>query len=689
MRYDQQTYQRGLSAALLGGAVQLAVALILLVLGLWLGSRVVIAATWHAFGGLGIWIMLAVIYQQYRMVRLEALEADELRQTQGADSSIFESAADELTLAQRRLERLQTWGLPIISLLTAGYLIVAGAWLALAHRPLLGADAMVRDTLDPDPLLAMIVGAPAIERPGFVLALLMGLWFLTFVIARYFAGMTRQSEWSLLRGGAGYLMGSSILAVVLAIGYGLLFLPSAVVLKYLAVAIPLLMVLLGAEMAINLVLNIYRPRKPGQMPKPAFDSRLLSLLTTPESIARSINEALNYQFGFEVSRSWFWQLFSRAFGYLVLLGMAVLIGLSMLVIVEPDQQAVVTRFGSLTGEPLEPGLHVKAPWPFATATRYNVTGIRQIRIGSAEAGLRPGVPILWTNEHHQGKPIHLITAAPAHVDQEDDARAAAPSISLVNTEVFIHYRIGDVMQYTRSATDPDARLAAMGERLLGRYLLRRDVDAWVGPARQQAGRELREQLQRLVDQENLGLEIVDVPVASIHPPQTVADAFHLTVIAEQEKQSAIEIARREATQMLASAAGTVDQAEQISAAAAQLERLRADGAPAEQIARQARQVEQLVFNAGGDAAQRLAQARAERWDKENVERGQVALYQAQLLAFRQARDYYKLRTYLNALAESLDGARKFVLLADRDRLILRGDLTDLGPGLNIDFDAEQ
>ena len=688
MKLDQQTYQRGISASLLGLSIQIVVATILLVVGLWLKSDVVLAATWHAFGGVGIWLVLAVIYQQFRLTRLEELEADELRRTHGAQSSIFETGAAEFSVAKRRLERLQRWGLPLISLLTGGYLIGVGIWQLTGNLALLGADALVQDTLDIDPLQKRIAGEAALESPGLVLAFLVGLWFLTFVVSRYIAGMGKQKEWSLLRGGSGYLMGNSIIAVVLAVGYALLFVPTSVVLKYLAVGIPGFMIGIGIEMLINLVLNVYRPRKLGVLPKPAFDSRLLSLLTTPESIAKSINEALNYQFGFEVSRSWFWRLFSGAFGYLVIMGGLVLMGLSSLVIVEPQQQAVVMKFGSISDQVLDPGLHFKAPWPFATVQRYDVTTVREIRIGGAEQGLKEGVPILWNNEHYEGKPMHHMVASPQTQSSGHD-EARAPSISLVNSEVFIQYRIANLLDYLNSSDDADTLLRVMGERLLSQYLLHRDLDQWVGPARRKASLELRDRLQAVADEHQLGIEVVAMPVASIHPPQPVAEAFHLTVIAQQEKVSEIEKARRDAIKRLATAAGSVEKADAIAQAVADLENLTAAGASAEQVDQKAIDVEQLVLEAGGEAAQMLAEARADRWNKENTERGQVALYKSELQAFAQAKQYYKLRAYLNAVSESLKGARKFVLLADRDRLILRGNLTDMNAGFaDLQFDKE-
>ncbi|MFA7238326.1 MAG: SPFH domain-containing protein, partial [Phycisphaeraceae bacterium] len=411
---DQQTFSRGVTASLLGFGVQLLIAAVFGVLALWLRGAVLTIAAWQAIGGLALWLALAVVYQQHKLERIESLEADELAARHGEQSSIFQTTADDLSLARRRVQRLHRWGLPLVSLLTSAYLLAMGAWLFKLYLPLLHAPPLVKDSLGIDPLQVRLIGIDGMARWRLICVVAAGLAFVAFLVCRYLAGMAKLRDWSLLRGGAGYMMGTSLTGVTLAVGYALLFAPTSVVIKYLAVILPGVMFAIGLEIVLNLVLDFYRPRKADQPHRAAFDSRLLSLLTAPESIARTINETINYQFGFEVTRSWFWQLFSKAFGYLIMLGAAVLIAVSSMMIVEPHEQAVVTRFGQVTGQPLAQGLHWKLPWPIESVQRVNVTGIRQIVVGSLEqaSDLKSGIPILWANEHYNTKPTYLLVAPP-------------------------------------------------------------------------------------------------------------------------------------------------------------------------------------------------------------------------------------------------------------------------------------
>lgn len=679
MSQDQQTYQRAVNASLVGLAIQVVVALVLLLLALRMDGQVLLTATWYAFGGVLLWVILAIVHQQHKLERIEAIEADALAQRHGTDSSIFQTSAEDLSVARRRLRRLEKWALPIVSLLTATYLIGVGAWQWLANAHLLAAQDLETDSIrsQRDPKLEALAGELGLDQPGIVLALLIGLAFVMFVVSRYLAGMAKVKQWQMLRGGAGYLMGVALVAVVIAVGYGLLLLPTPVsaVLRFMVVIVPVIMIAVGAEIALNLLLDVYRPRKPGDMPRPAFDSRLLSFLTSPESIARSINEAINYQFGFEITQSWFWQLFTKALPSLALISAAVLIALSSLVFVAEGEQAVVTRFGRLDPEPLGPGVYLKAPWPMASAQRYEVDRIQQIALGN-DIELKADTPILWGNAHYEGKaPEPLIVATRPSDDEQADAaaeRSQTPSVALINAEVVLQYRVRDLVAYLTHNHQPVERLRTLGDRELSRYLLSKDIDQWMSASRREAAEELRQRIQAEADAAQLGVEVVGVSVASLHPPQTVADAFHEVVKAEQQRQITIEQARAEAIATMAEAAGTTGEAESI---AEMINRARS-------LTGQARaelelEIERAVGEAGGEAAEVLAEAKADRWVYENGERAAVLDYQQDLLPYRAAPEVYRLRAHLQTLIDGFAEARVYAILADPERFTVRMSLENI------------
>ena len=107
------------------------------------------------------------------------------------------------------------------------------------------------------------------------------------------------------------MVGNTILLSSIAVGLVFRFFDNDAILIWVCWAIPFFMIAVSAEILVNFALNLYRPRIAGQLPRPAFDSKTLSLLAAPDSFVRSINEAINYQFGFDITSSWGYQLLLR------------------------------------------------------------------------------------------------------------------------------------------------------------------------------------------------------------------------------------------------------------------------------------------------------------------------------------------------------------------------------------------
>ncbi len=425
MSQDQQTFRQAALAALFGLLTQLVLGIGMAVLGVFADSAAIQAATWHLFGGLPIWLILLIIFHQHRLERLEALETEQLAQADARTAAIFDEAGQQLQVARQRLETLYKFGLPIVSIIVAVYLLVIGLlqlyvnWGALTG----GSFAQVA-TADRSAI-------------GFILVLVLVFMALgAFLVSRYVSGMTQMRDWSLLRGGASYLMGNAFVAVLLVAGTVSAYAEIYSVLAVMAIVVPAFMSILGLEMLLGFLLSIYRPRRPGEVMRPAFDSRILGWLTRPESIGKIISETLNYQFGFEISRSWFYQLLARAITPLIVIGMVVLIGLTSVVIVEPYQEAVITTFGA---DPriVKPGAHLKWPWPVGQARKEDVYRVKQIMVGAvddnsaqqADAQKKDQEKGLWGVQHAADEQSqYLLTAAPTFGSADKNDTAASELI---------------------------------------------------------------------------------------------------------------------------------------------------------------------------------------------------------------------------------------------------------------------
>ena len=610
----------------------------------------------------------------------------------GVMRGLFDRSEADLGLAQSRLRHLYKWGLGGVSLAVGVYLVLVGFVLISQGYSAYTGGELVHGALRGGVNTAAMMVVMAV------------VLFLSFIVARYEAGMTETAQWQLLRGGAGYLIGHCLVAMLLFVGSVFAHYGNLWVFGGLRLAIPGLMVLIGAEILLTFLFSSYRPRRFEAVPRPAFDSRMLGWMTSPGSIAQAIGEAVNYQFGFEVSRSWFYRLLSKAVTPLVVFGVLTLWLMSGLVIVGPHEEMMVLRFGAVHRKPVGAGLHVKLPWPIDSAKKYRTGRVHQVLVGSTDHEIDANHAVLWSVKHVEDED-YLVTAPTPweRVGEGNDLveEGGVSGNSLVGAQVVVQYRIVDLIRYVTATENGREILTAMAERRVNAYFVSQDIDTLLGRGRVEAGVTLMDQIQSDCDQAGLGLEIVFVGIASIHPPQEmgVASAFLEQIGAMQERQSMIEQAQQEASSTLASMAGTRAKALEINQAILDLQEQpwgqeEDDGVLAldkqSVIQSQEVKIEQLLTNIHGEAAKMIYEARADRWERVITERAMADRFSAEVAAYRYAPKYYRARRYLDAVAAGLGGARKYVLTSDSSTdPVFRLDLKDVGSTIDTIFSETQ
>jgi membrane protease subunit HflK len=650
---DPLVYRRATTAACVGLGIQLVLLVGTGLAALWADSQAIYAATWHMLGGLPIWIILALLYHQHERERAQRLAAEKLAAEPHATAAIFADLTDDLDAARGRLERLYRYGLPLVSLLVAIYLLTAGCGLVYTHVS--AADA----------------GAVLQANPVGLLFVMAAIAFVAFISGRWLSGYARQRDWQLLRGGASYLMSCFVVAALLFVGAVAVALTDDTrFFGWMAAVIPAVMILVGLEILLTSLLESYRPRVPGALPRPAFDSRMLGLLTAPGSLGSVVADLISYQFGVEVSGSWLYQLLGSAVTPLTVFGAAVLLALSCITIVAPDERGVVLRWGAMRGGPLAPGMHVKWPWPFETVEMHPVGQVQEIVVSSDLTGKsRDAQAILWTNDSDRASML----------GQEDFLAAPAETgagVALVAADVIVHYTVADLERFLIGSADPRRALSLIAQREASRFFATHDLDMLLGPGRTAGGPLLEEAIQAEADRMGLGVHVTGVAITSLHPPiGSVSRAFHAQIGAVQDRETRIQAARREAVEQLASVAGSVELARRLDTAIRGLDGLRG-GDPVTVAAAEA-EIDALLTEARGEAAELLHTARAYRWSRAVGERADGDRFAGELLAFEASPDYYRTRRFLEVLAAGLADRRKFVIAGDAgDTPVFRMDFSD-------------
>jgi regulator of protease activity HflC (stomatin/prohibitin superfamily) len=441
------------------------------------------------------------------------------------------------------------------------------------------------------------------------------------------------------------------------------------------------MILVGLEILLTGLLEAYRPKRPGELPRPAFDSRVLGLLTAPESLGQVVGDLINYQFGVEVSRSWLYRLLGSSLAPLTLLGAAVLLGLSCLMVVGPDEQGVVMRFGELRGPARGPGLHVKLPWPVETAATLPVGRVQQITVSSDAAGRAADEPaLLWTTQDDRLATIGM-EYYPTVLDAAAEG-AAASGMGLVAADVVVQYRVRDLLSFLEGSLSPREALVVLTQQEASRYFGSHALDELLTRGRTAGGPELERAIQGRADALGLGLDIVGVAITTLRPPGgKVARAFHRQIGAQQDRETLIQDGRKQAVTTLARVAGSVELSSRINAAIVELDALRTgsgtatDAAPL--VAARELEIERLLGEARGEAAELIHAARGYRWSKAIGERSARERFAGELLAFEKSPDYYRVRRFLEVLADGLAERRKFVIAGEHGDLpVLQMDFSD-------------
>jgi len=657
-RAPGQTNWRRVTAVAVGGlVVQCLLAAATAALTAWSGSPALAAAAWHMLGGIPIWIFLAVFYGQREIEAREAMAAEKLSRDDSA--VLFGEVSDELARVRQRLAALVAYGLPAASFLVGGYLVGMGAW--LLWRGLAGWSAAA--------------DAPAGPRGVGLMFAAGAVAFVAFVAGRWISGCARIPGWQLVRGGASYLMSCFVVALLTLVAAAAVALAGdGRFLRLLAVAVPAVMLAVGGEILVVSLLEAYRPRKPGELPRPAFDSRLLGLLTAPESLGEVVSDLIRYQFGVEVSGSWIYRLLGRALVPLTAFAGAVLVALSCLVVVGPDEQGVVLRHGSLSGPPRGPGIRFKLPWPIETVETHPTRRVLQLVV-SSNVGDRDldGDGLLWKTADDRleqiGKEYYPAALA---------GGTAGGGLAVLQAEVVVEYRVDDLVDYLEAAAAPEATLRVVAQQEASRYFASHDLAFLMSNGRIDGGPRLVEAIQGRLDALGLGIRVVDAAITSLKPPGgAVARAFHRQIAAQQERETLVEKARRDAVATLSTVAGSVEQGRRLDAAILALDALRTRSADAAAIATQQAEIDGLLGAAGGESAGLIHAARGARWTRLAAEEAARVRFAGELEALRLAPRYYRADRLFAVLAAALADRRKFIVAGDAGELpVLRMDFAD-------------
>jgi len=291
--------------------------------------------------------------------------------------------------------------------------------------------------------------------------------------------------------------------------------------------------------------------------------------------------------------------------------------------VGPREQAALQLFGEFQNTE-GPGLKWWFPAPIGKRTIVDVEVTRSMELG------------------------FFTTPTGAISDQGSEALMITGDLNIVNVQMVVQYRIADLESYLFRVDDPGEVLRGIDrgnpegrtlkdatEAALRQVVGQRSIDDTLVTKREQVQAGTRALLQQILEDYQTGIEVLNVALQTVRPPDQVRAAFDDVVNARVDKESRINEAK-----------------------AFEQDRIpRAEG-----------DAQQVIQAAAAFKAERIAGAT-----------GETARFRSVLKEYLRAPDVTRQRLYLEAMEEILPGIEKFILAPDSGGNLLQFlPLTDGG-----------
>ncbi len=204
--------------------------------------------------------------------------------------------------------------------------------------------------------------------------------------------------------------------------------------------------------------------------------------------------------------------------------------LTGLYIVDAGYRGVELTFGrhTLTSQP---GLHWHWPRPIGSVEQVNVERRRVAEVGYQSA---------------QGS---------GERDVSDESLMITRDENIADVRIAAQYRVNDPARYLFNFRMPESSLKQVTESAVREIIGKRELDFVLTEGRTEVAERTQELLQQVMDRYGTGLEVAEVAVQDIQPPEEVQPAFEDAIRAREDKQRTINQARAYAEELLPRARG--------------------------------------------------------------------------------------------------------------------------------------
>jgi membrane protease subunit HflK len=273
--------------------------------------------------------------------------------------------------------------------------------------------------------------------------------------------------------------------------------------------------------------------------------------------------------------------------------------------VQPEQQAVVKRFGAVV-QITDPGLHFKLPFGIDQVQRVASARVLKQEFGFRTAGQRSDQRTRYSEQDFSNESLML-----------------TGDLNVIDVEWVVQYRIQDPIKYLYQLRQPDRTLRDISESVMRRVVGNRLGSEVLTVGRVEIAEGAREEIQSIMDLYDAGIHIITVELQDVVPPKAVRPAFNEVNEARQERERMINEATKRANQQIPRAEG---------------------------------EAQRLIADAQGYATERV-----------NHALGETARFRAMLREYKTVPDVTRSRLYLETMSEILPNIGQ-VLMVQEDQV---------------------
>lgn len=232
-----------------------------------------------------------------------------------------------------------------------------------------------------------------------------------------------------------------------------------------------------------------------------------------------------------------WNHFGR---WIVLAIAALIIAITSYYQIESEEVGVVLRFGAYD-RTTEPGPHFKLPLGIERVIKVPVQ--RQLK---QEFGFRTVRADVQTE---YARPDEAL----------GEATMLTGDLNVADVQWITQYQIRDPYKYLFNVRKVDETLRAMSEATMRQVVGDHSVNEVLTIGREDIQLDAKEQLQTLCDRYGNGIEILQLVLQDVNPPEPVRASFNEVNEANQERERVINEARAEYNRVIPQARGEANQ----------------------------------------------------------------------------------------------------------------------------------